>query len=157
MDNMFPDSMALQRDIHVSLQHKPSVENSPTTYIYGPGNPFNATNSNPVSSVRAGPLIYLSPQAFVVRHTNIYINSSQTLAHTASTALRHLSLAMSSDVPWISGRSRACDCSSRPLTSPRMARTSVSLLALPVMKLRVLESSIVLRIESEERSIRERS
>lgn len=51
---------------------------------------------------------------------------------TISAARRHLSIDTSSIVPWISRRSRLWFFSST--SSPRIARTSASLFALPVMK-----------------------
>ena len=84
--------------------------------MYGPGSAFNALNSNAVSSVKTGP-------------------------RTTSAALEHLSRAISSMLPWISGVSIAVDCS--VTTVPRMARTSDNLWALPVMKFRVVGRDIV--------------
>lgn len=59
---------------------------------------------------------------------------------TASAARRHLSLEISSIVPWISTKSKAWLC--RSTTEPSIALTSVSLFLFPVMKLRVLGAMV---------------
>ena len=95
-----------------------------TPYMYGPGSPFNALKHRDVSSTRTGPPTCNPRQC---------PNEQKPGVRTSSAAFRHFASVTSSTDPWISSRSSGWLRTS--MAGSRMARTSRSLFAFPVMKL----------------------
>jgi len=118
-------------------------------HIYTPGSPFNASNPNAVSSTNTGPptcpqnhtyvLASASPPLHIPRRNSYPIPLSNVLL-TISAALIHFSVDTSSTDPCSSGKSksRLCNSTAPSVVANNMAWTSRSLLALPVIKRRVL-------------------
>lgn len=116
-------------EIRDSFATNPQTQQSrPVTDMYGPGRPLSAVKARQVSSTRTGPPTWLNASVYQLQHYSL----NACVSHTRSTARRHLSLEMSSMVPWISTRSN--ERLLNGTMSPRMACTSASLLLLPVMK-----------------------